>query len=114
MRGMDGIYDPLTLAPSGNVARACSIWREAEEDLDSTPAEMYLRGIGAKPPWPSSLRYVAECHHGPAGVAPPALIAKVSGISGGALTGVQRSFLTDDGNLAEVTPRRILLGECAG
>src|SRR5271165_23919 len=101
MREMDGNY----LGPSPKLARAQSLWDEADADLDGTPAAQYLRGLGAKPPWPAALRYSARCWHGPEGVALPALIAKITDISG-ALTGIQRIYLADDGAFADVAPRQ--------
>ena len=94
---MDG--DFLGLPP--NVARAGAIWCEADQDLDYTPADTYLCRLGGKPPWPASLRYLAECYNGPAGVALPALIAKIADING-TLTGVQRVYLDDDGDPPDI------------
>lgn len=108
---MDGIADRLS--PGDKLARAQALWDEADAELDLTPGGTYLRDLGGKPPWPAALRYSARCWHGPEGVALPALIAKIADI-GGALTAIQRTFLTDDGDLAEVVPRRLLLGQCGG
>jgi DNA primase len=108
---MDGCYRRLSRDEKAERARA--LWDKADPDLDDTPAGVYLRTLGGKPPWPSQLRFSSNCWNGPAGLAAPALIAGISDL-GGRITGIQRSYLSDDGAPAVLSPRRLLLGGCAG
>jgi hypothetical protein len=108
---MDGLFDA---PPDDRVAKARGLWNEADDDLDDTPVSDYLRSIdGVRPPWPAALRYMPECFHGPTGAAYPALMAAIVDAAG-RLAGIERTYLDDDGQLADVSPRRMLLGTCAG
>jgi phage/plasmid primase-like uncharacterized protein len=99
-------------------AAALRLWREAQESIANTPAEIYLRGRGIDPArlpphaglagWPPTLRW-----HAPSG----ALIVGVNDAECGLIHAIQRNFLAPDG-----TPKRrpdgsklkLVLGPIAG
>jgi len=86
------------------------IWRTAKL-ISGTPAEAYLRGRGIYMPLPPTLRFARLKH--PTGGVHPCLIAVV--ISADKMfAGIQRTYLTDDGHKAAVTPVKMSLGTIAG
>jgi hypothetical protein len=102
---MDALFDDETDA---KITKACRIWEEATHNLDGTPAETYLYSLGGSPPWPSALRYSADCYHGVGRQSFPAMIAAVTDPSG-SIRGIQRHYLAED-----VMPPRLMLGAIVG
>jgi len=99
----DGLFD---FDEEANVIKACRLWDEAGDPDDE--AERLLRGWRGIPPWPTALRYSAECWHGPSGRSFPAIIASVTDNTG-RVFGIARHYLDD-----EARPRNLMLGEIAG
>jgi DNA primase len=87
-------------------ARAVAIWRRAKPAA-GTLAEAYLRFRGIHPPYPPDLRFLRLCcgNLGPL----PCLVAAVRDVAG-AVTGIQRIWLADDGQgkAAIAAPKRSL------
>ena len=90
---------------------ALSIWNEAVPII-GTPAETYLRSRGITMELPQTLRF-ARLRYPQEQGRRPALIAAVCDPSGD-LTGIQRTFLTDDGRKADVPEVKLSLGRVAG
>lgn len=90
---------------------ARSIWSEAVP-IAGTPAEAYLRSRGITMELPHTLRF-ARLRYPQEQGRRPALIASVCAPDG-ALTGIQRTFLTDDGRKADVPEVKLSLGRVAG
>lgn len=87
------------------------LWREAQP-VTGTAAERYLRARGITRALPPSLRFHADCWHGPSARRWPALIALVEGGEGAA---IHRTWIGPDGLAkAQVTPSKAMLGGCAG
>jgi DNA primase len=72
---------------------ALAIWKRASP-ATGTLAEAYLRWRGIQPPYPPSLRFLRLGCDGSAPL--PCLIAAVQDVAG-AVVGIQRSWLADDG-----------------
>ncbi len=72
-----------TTAPSSERNRdaALTLWRQAAPAIGS-PVDRYLAGRGLMLPPPPSLRFHAECWHGPSGRRWPTMIAAVQAIDG--------------------------------
>lgn len=77
-----------------------------------TPAEAYLRSRGINGVLPASLRF-ARLRYPKEESRRPALVAAVS-TPDGDLTGIQRTFLTEDGRKADVPKVKLSLGRVAG
>ncbi len=91
------------------VDEARSIWRNAAP-VQGTLAETYLRWRGISIPIPPTIRF-ASLRYGKRGREYPTLIAAVSE-DGGRLTGIQRTFLADDGvGKADVPKAKLSLGK---
>lgn len=86
------------------------IWREAGPVKD-TPAESYLRRRGIHIAPAPTLRF-AKLRHPEGGVHPCMVLAIVSDEN--KLTGVQRTYLADDGSKADVSVVKLSLGRVAG
>jgi len=87
------------------------LWREAQP-IEGTLAETYLRSRGIACPLPPSLRFHADCWHGPSARRWPALVARVEDGDGFA---VHRTWIRSDGSgKAQVSPDKAMLGRCAG
>lgn len=90
---------------------ARAIWRKAMPAA-GTDAEVYLRGRGIHPPFPSDIGF-ARLPYGNLGDL-PAMVCAVRDVSG-EVTGVQRVFLAHDGNgKADVAKAKLSLGRVAG
>lgn len=90
---------------------ALSIWNEAAPIL-GTPAEAYLRSRGITMELPHTLRF-AHLRYPQEQGRRPALVAAVCDPAGD-LTGIQRTYLTDDGRKADVAEVKLSLGRVAG
>lgn len=87
------------------------LWREAQP-IEGTLAETYLRSRGITCPLPPSLRFHADCWHGPSARRWPALVARVKGGDGFA---VHRIWIRFDGSgKADIDPAKAMLGATAG
>lgn len=90
---------------------ARSIW-DAATPISGTPAEAYLRSRGITMELPHTLRF-AHLRYPQEQRRRPALVAAVT-TPDGSLTGIQRTFLTDEGRKADVTEMKLSLGKVAG
>lgn len=90
---------------------ARQIWRSAGP-IAGTPAETYLRRRRITMDLPPSLRFARLRYPQEQGQR-PALIAAVSSPDG-TLTGIQRTFLSDEGHKADVPEAKLSLGRVAG
>ncbi|WP_260598299.1 DUF7146 domain-containing protein [Sphingomonas endolithica] len=90
---------------------ALSIWNEATP-IGGTPAEAYLRSRGITMELPHTLRF-ARLRYPQEQGRRPALVAAVCAPNGD-LTGIQRTFLTDEGRKADVAEVKLSLGRVAG
>lgn len=98
--------------PKSDWSRAAlSIWGEAAP-IKGTPAEAYLRSRGITMGFPQTLRF-ARLKYPQEDGRRPALVAAVC-TPDGTLTGIQRTFLTDDGRKADVADVKLSLGRVAG
>ena len=90
-------------------ARRC--WAEAGP-IAGTLGERYLRARGITCPLPPTLRFHANCWHGPTATRVPAMVAAVS--IGRKVVGVHRTYLAEPGAKAFGNESRMMLGRCAG
>lgn len=90
---------------------ALSIWESATA-IQGTPAEAYLRSRGITMELPHTLRF-ARLRYPQEQTRRPALVAAVCAPSGD-LTGIQRTFLTEEGRKADVAEVKLSLGRVAG
>lgn len=90
---------------------ALSIWDSATA-IQGTPAEAYLRSRGITMDLPHTLRF-ARLRYPQEQIRRPALVAAVCTPEGD-LTGIQRTFLTEDGRKADVAEVKLSLGRVAG
>lgn len=86
--------------------------------LRGTPAAIYLASRALRGFFPEqALRFHPACYHRASEGAPltswPAMLAAVTDLSG-SITGVQRTWLTSDGNLAPLEDPRRAMGELQG
>lgn len=92
---------------------ALSLWREAYPVSD-TLAERYLRKRNIKPPFPKSLRFHPSLMHAPSQVRRPAMIGLVTAGDENLPIGIHRTFLAPSACKADVTPNKMMLGDCRG
>ena len=90
---------------------ARSIW-DAASPISGTPAEAYLRSRGITMDLPHTLRF-ARLRYPQEQGRRAALVAAVCDPAG-ELTGIQRTFLTDEGRKADVPEVKLSLGRVAG
>lgn len=90
---------------------ALSIW-EGATAIQGTPAETYLRSRGITMALPHTLRF-ARLRYPQEQARRPALVAAVC-TPDGDLTGIQRTFLTEEGRKALVPEVKLSLGRVAG
>ena len=90
---------------------ALAIWAAATP-IEDTPAHAYLRSRGITMKLPHTLRF-ARLRYPQETDRRPALVAAVCA-PGGDLTGIQRTFLTEDGRKADVPEVKLSLGRVAG
>ena len=91
--------------------QARMIW-DAAVPIHRTIAETYLRKRGITCALPGTLRFHADCWHGPTARRLPAMVARVDG---GATFAIHRTWLRPDGTgKAPVDPPKAMLGGCAG
>lgn len=90
---------------------ARAIWAAAAP-VEGTPAEAYLRSRGVTMQLPHTLRF-ARLRYPQEQERRPALVAAVCNAAGD-LTGIQRTFLTDEGRKASVPEAKLSLGRVAG
>jgi hypothetical protein len=91
---------------------ASGLW-DASGPVTGSPAELYLLGRGLHlPSWPDALRCHRSLPH-PDGGRFPALVCRVDDVNG-ALTGVWRIFVTEQGHKAPVGNVKLGLGPTAG
>ncbi|MCH8859227.1 MAG: hypothetical protein IID54_06570, partial [Proteobacteria bacterium] len=91
------------------LARRC--WAEAGP-ISGTLAERYLRARGITCNLPPTLRFHANCWHGPTAAKLTAMVAAVS-ISR-KVVGVHRTYLAEPGVKAFGKESKLMLGRCAG
>lgn len=97
--------------PGERMAQARAIW-QAAIPAAGTLAETYLRGRAIDPPYPAALRF-ARLRYGKEGVR-PCLVCAVRD-PGGAVTGIQRIWLADDGRGKAAVPQpKLSLGRVRG
>lgn len=82
------------------------IWREAQP-IEGTPAEQYLRSRGIDISLPPTLRFARLRHLG--GGAHPCLVG-IATEAEGRFAGIQRTYLTEAGGKAAVSPVKMSLG----
>lgn len=96
----------------GQMIRAARwIWGEARPD---PMIGTYLRSRGINIPPPPTMRFHPALHHGPTGLKLPAMIGAVTRWPGRAITGVHRTWMTEDGRKAPVSAPKMTLGACKG
>lgn len=104
------------LARSEAIAEAQAQWAAARS-IKGTPAELYLRSRGIVEPPPSSIRFgrvsLLRGPNGTPGPRLPALIAACEDVAG-TVVGVQRIFLTRDGQKAAMKNPKLSLGQVRG
>lgn len=91
-------------------AQAMRLWNEAQP-IAGTLAVAYLRARGITCPLPGTLRFHANCWHGPTARCYPALVARIDGAEGYA---VHRTYLHQNGSKANVKPNKAMLGATRG
>jgi DNA primase len=102
----------VVATPKADWSKAArSIWREAVP-INGTPAEAYLRSRVITMELPHTLRF-ARLRYPQEQGRRPALVAAVCSPDGN-LTGIQRTFLTDEGRKADVAEVKLSLGRVAG
>lgn len=102
----------VVATPKADWSKAArSIW-DAAAPITGTPAEAYLRSRGITGDLPHTLRFARLRYPQETGHR-PALVAAVCAPDGN-LTGIQRTFLTDDGRKADVPEVKLSLGRVAG
>ena len=95
--------------------RACVIWREACGSFGAdTPAGRYLIGRGIPPPWPETLAFDYLQHPETRERGVPALIVARQCPVVGLVRGIQRIFLTEDGQKYQPGTVKMSLGSIAG
>lgn len=102
----------VVATPKADWSKAArSIW-DAASPIIGTPAEQYLRSRKIRMELPHTLRF-ARLRYPQEQGRRPALVAAVCDAAG-ELTGIQRTFLTDDGRKADVPEVKLSLGRVAG
>ena len=95
--------------------RACDIWREACGSFDvDTPAGRYLLGRGIPPPWPETLAFGRLDHPETRERNVPTLIVARQCPVVGLVRGIQRVFLTAEGQKYQRGTVKMSLGSIAG
>lgn len=74
----------------------------------------YLHGRGIMVPTPDTLRYHPSLFHRPTGLKLPAMVGAVTIWPGREITGIHRTWLTEDGRKAPISGRKATLGSCKG
>lgn len=87
--------------------RARNAW-DYGKPIIGTKGEAYLRGRGITCPLPDTLRWVADCYHGPSGRYSAAIVSDVQPTGG-----VHRTFFDKQGNRLPKSAK-MMLGPCAG
>lgn len=102
----------VVATPKADWSKAArSIWANAVP-ISGTPGQAYLRSRGITMALPDTLRF-ARLRYPQEQVKRPALVAAVCDPAGD-LTGIQRTFLTEDGRKADVNEVKLSLGRVAG
>ena len=104
-----------SLMPAINVRNqdyALEIW-EASQPAEGTLVEEYLLGRGIIPPIPPAIRYHPALKHGPSGLVFPCLVAAACNVNR-QVTGIQRIYLTCDGQKVPVDRAKMALGPLRG
>lgn len=90
---------------------ARTLWDETSP-ITGTLAEDYLRGRGITCAIPETLRFHADCWHGPTARGWPAMVAVVEGADA---FSVHRTYLDSDGDgKAQLNPNKMMLGYTRG
>ena len=84
------------------------IWRAAREITPDDPAGLYLQRRGINLKWAVTLRFVPEMYHAPTKTTHPAMIAVVRDVNGDG-DQIHRTYLTPDGQKADVEPVRMFM-----
>lgn len=87
--------------------KARNVW-DYGKPITGTKGEAYLRGRGITCPLPDTLRWVADCYHGPTGRYGAAIVADVQPTGG-----VHRTFFDKPGNRLTKNAK-MMLGPCSG
>lgn len=101
---------PDAASSSKTVEAAQRIWRQALP-VTNTPAEDYVRLRGIHQPLPPTMRFARLRH--PSGGVHPCLVSVVISPEP-KFAGIQRTYLTEGGRKADVTPVKMSLGRVAG
>ena len=97
-------------ASASNHKAAVALWHSARELRTGDPADLYLLGRLGRSVFSPALRQLENCRHpGQPGQSSHALLARFSSAAG-ALTGVQRIYVTPNGHRAPFDPKRLSLG----
>lgn len=103
---------PVPSVPDRDTVQAARvIWRSAGP-IGGTASERYLRGRGISCSIPPTFRH-AQLAYGSGGDRLPCMVALVTG-DDGALSGIQRTYLTDAGTKAKVPTPKLSLGRVSG
>lgn len=89
------------------IKRARNVWGYSKP-IDGSKGEAYLRGRGIACPLPDTLRWIADCYHGPSGRYQSAMVADVQPTGG-----VHRTFFTKQGERLGKSAK-MMLGPCSG
>ncbi|WP_461426937.1 DUF7146 domain-containing protein [Gymnodinialimonas sp.] len=89
------------------LAKARRAW-DFGKPITDTKGEAYLKGRGITCPLPDTLRWLADCYHGPSGRFHSAMVADVQSTGG-----VHRTFFTKQGDRLAKNAK-MMLGPCAG
>ncbi len=98
---------------SGHRKFALKLWHNAHP-IQDTLSERYLRERGVRPPFPASLRFHPSLQHTPSQTRHPAMIGLVTTGEYCEAIGIHRTFLAPDACKANVTPCKMMLGDCGG
>ncbi len=110
-------YDPDALKNNDKRRRehALQVLERTRSVHDGDPVDRYLRSRGLCPPgslWPSSIR-IGILKHPQTKQKYPTMVASVTDVTNVAV-GVHRTYLTDDGHKADVSPVKMSLGPISG
>lgn len=103
-------------APSDNRKEemARQIWKDAQPIFPECPAGLYLQGRGLElPVYPSTLQWHPNVYEAESRKSHPALIGKVVNKAGD-LIGIQRIYLTHEGQKAPLRECKKMLGKVSG
>lgn len=101
--------EPRTADKSKTRQRMVDLWNSSVRVKPDDPVWRYLRNRIGEIDIPDTLRYVAECWHPETKRTYPAMLARVRDPFGDSVA-LHRTYLTNDGQKADVSPVRMALG----